>query len=106
MRKYWNYLLYEVRFIERKEKQVSTWVDDDEEESYFDKSGYYAIKRWWVWIFLFPFIVIMKQFVSLYDNIIESVREIITYRCSWIGSKTKRDLSFKEKLDYLQKILS
>ena len=104
MLKYWNYILYEVRFIERKEKLVSSWESDD--ESYFDESGYYAIKRWWVWILFLPFTIIIKQFVSLYDNILQSVREIFTYRCSWIGSRTKKDLTFREKLAYLQRILS
>lgn len=104
MLKYWNYILYEVRFIERKEKQLSTWEDDDEEESYFDKSGYYAIKRWWVWVLLLPFTIVYKSIRSVWNNIVGSMYEITVYKESWVGSK-KRELNFKEKLHYLQRIL-
>ncbi len=58
-------------------------------------SGYFLLKRWWVWIFtILPFIVI----ANICKSIIFCILDLFDYDHHWISGEGKKKLSFKEKL--------
>ena len=71
------YLLYRVKWIDRN--------DGD--------SGYFLLKREWVWLLGFPILLIPVIIIAIYNSFID----IFSYDLIWIG-KNKKKLSFKEKL--------
>ncbi|MDD5013474.1 MAG: hypothetical protein PHW73_00045 [Atribacterota bacterium] len=65
-------------------------------------SGYFLLKRWWVWVFtILPFCMIF----SVVRSMIFCILDLFDYDYHWIGGGEKKKLSFKEKLYLGERLL-
>lgn len=71
-------------------------------------SGYYLHKRKFVWFLLFIPILFYRMFINLFLEISNIFNEIFSYNKRWISiSPTpKKELSFKQKRDITERLMS
>lgn len=94
-------IFYRLEYIENiTKRKLQDWEIDDDGEEYEieNNSGYYLVKRLWLWYLLFPWIVSFQIGVAILLAVVNTIGFIHSYKSSWI--QTKEKLSFKQRVHY------
>ncbi|PAC27807.1 hypothetical protein [Flectobacillus sp. BAB-3569] len=94
-------IFYRLEYIENiTKRKLQDWEIDDDGEEYEieNNSGYYLVKRLWLWYLLFPWIVSFQIGVAILLAVVNTIRFIHSYKSSWI--QTKEKISFKQRVHY------
>lgn len=95
-----HYILYRLEwkaFDDWENEMTKKQIDND--ENFISKSGYFIVKRKWVWILLSPVIVPIHILIAVLGILIEYFLNMGGYTMHWIPTKTK-DKSFKQRMIY------
>lgn len=103
---YYTFIFFRLEFIERIEKRkLYEWEDEedyDEDELTVDYSGYYLVKRRWVWYLLSSGIIAIILFFDIILSIKKVFNYIHSYETRWMPVKGK--LTFKQEVNFRIKL--
>lgn len=84
-------LFFRIKYIENKEDE--------------HKSGYYMLKREWVWIVCSPILLSAYLIYVLIIGVVDFVGYVFYYDCHWVRGKKKK-LSFMERLYLIDRLMN